>query len=142
FAATLSYCVASLAASEAIDLHLYYTGSVFDVPLVASMAWFVRIGFLARQLDGETPVEALPARGFGIWKARLAMVAVFVTPLMVAWAEFGGDAPHRVRTYRLFLTVAVMLIMGVLVFLKQHLLDRELLTLLRSSRQNLDEMCL
>jgi diguanylate cyclase (GGDEF)-like protein len=61
---------------------------------------------------------------------------------MVAWAEFGGDAPHRVRTYRLFLTVAVMLIMGVLVFLKQHLLDRELLTLLRSSRQNLDEMCL
>jgi diguanylate cyclase (GGDEF)-like protein len=69
------------------------------------------------------------------------MVAVFVTPSMVAWAEFGGDAPHRVRTYRLFLTVAVMLIMGVLVFLKQHLLDQELLTLLRSSRQNLDEMC-
>jgi diguanylate cyclase (GGDEF)-like protein len=59
----------------------------------------------------------------------------------VAWAEFGGDAPHRVRTYRLFLTVAVMLIMGVLVFLKQHLLDQELLTLLRSSRQNLEEMC-
>jgi len=31
--------------------------------------------------------------------------------------------------------------MGGLVFLKQHLLDRELLNLLRSSRQNLDEMC-
>lgn len=141
FAATLSYCVASLAASEAIDLHLYYTGSVFDVPLVASMAWFVRIGFLARQLDGETPVEAVPARGFGIWKARLAMVAVFITPLMIGWAEFGGDAPQRVRTYRVLLTVAVMVLMGGLVFLKQHLLDQELLTLLRSSRDNLDEMC-
>jgi diguanylate cyclase (GGDEF)-like protein len=141
FAATLSYCVASLAASEAIDLHLYYTGSVFDVPLVASMAWFVRIGFLARQLDGETPVEAVPARGFGIWKARLAMVAVFITPLMIGWAEFGGDAPQRVRTYRVLLTVAVMVLMGALVFLKQHLLDQELLTLLRSSRDNLDEMC-
>ncbi len=44
------------------------------------------------------------------------------------------------RTYRLFLTVAVMLVMGVLVFLKQHLLDLELLSLLRSSRHNLDEM--
>ena len=69
------------------------------------------------------------------------MVAVFVTPLMVAWAEFGGNAPQSVRTYRLFLTVAVMLVMGVLVFLKQHLLDRELLSLLRLSRHNLDEMC-
>jgi diguanylate cyclase (GGDEF)-like protein len=39
------------------------------------------------------------------------------------------------------LTVAVMLVMGVLVFLKQHLLDRELLSLLRLSRYNLDEMC-
>jgi len=49
FGATLLYCLASLVASEAIDLHLYHTGSLFDVPLVGSMAWFVRIGFLARE---------------------------------------------------------------------------------------------
>jgi len=35
FGASLLYCVSSLAASEAIALHLYYTGSLFDVPLVA-----------------------------------------------------------------------------------------------------------
>jgi diguanylate cyclase (GGDEF)-like protein len=34
-----------------------------------------------------------------------------------------------------------MIIMGALVFLKQHLLDQELLSLLQSSRQNLDEVC-
>ena len=141
FGATLAYCGASLLASEAIDLHVYYTGSLYDVPLVASMAWFLRIGFLLGSAECQALPKDAPARGFGIWKARLAMVAVFVTPLMVAWAEFGGNAPPRVRTYRLFLAVAVMLIMGVLVFLKQHLLDRELLALLRSSRQNLDEMC-
>jgi len=141
FGATLLYCVASLMASEAIDLHLYYTGSLFDVPLVASMAWFVRIGSMARDADGQSALTEAGARGFGIWKARLAMVAVFVTPLMMAWAQFAGEVPQRVRTYRLFLTVAVMLVMGVLVFLKQHLLDQELLTLLRSSRTNLDEMC-
>ena len=49
FVATLLYCVASLMASEAIDLHLYYTGSLFDVPLVAGMVWFVRIAFLPRE---------------------------------------------------------------------------------------------
>jgi diguanylate cyclase (GGDEF)-like protein len=141
FGATLLYCVASLMASEAIDLHLYYTGSLFDVPLVASMAWFARIGFLARDADSDPRPDNSYAGGYGIWKARLAMTAVFVTPLMTAWAQFAGGVPQRVRTYRLFLTVAVMLVMGVLVFLKQHLLDQELLNLLRSSRHNLDEMC-
>ena len=141
FVATLLYCVASLMASEAIDLHLYYTGSLFDVPLVAGMAWFVRIGFLPRETVAQSSVEEVPTRGYEIWKARLAMVAVFITPLMVAWAQFGGDAPQSVRTYRLLLTVAVMLVMGALVFVRQHLLDQELLSLLRLSRHNLDEMC-
>lgn len=139
FAATMLYCVASLVASEAIDLHLYHTGSLFDVPLVASMAWFVRIGFMPRESSEQVPVANIPARGYGIWKARLAMSAVFVTPLMIAWAHYAGT-PQSVRTYRLLLTVAVMLVMGALVFLRQHLLDQELLSLLRLSRQNLDEM--
>jgi diguanylate cyclase (GGDEF)-like protein len=141
FAATLLYCVASLMASEAIDLHLYYTGSLFDVPLVAGMAWFVRIGFMPHEASTQDSLQEPATRNYGIWKARLAMVAVFITPLMMAWAQFGGDAPQKVRTYRLLLTVAVMIVMGALVFLKQHLLDQELLSLLRSSRQNLDEMC-
>ncbi len=141
FGATLLYCVASLVASEAIDLHLYYTGSLFDVPLVASMLWFVRFGFLARENCDTTSANAAPTHGYGIWKARLAMVAVFITPLMLAWAEFGGNAPQAVRRYRVLLTVAVMLVMGVLVFLKQHWLDQELLSLLRLSRHNLEEMC-
>ena len=139
--ATLVYCVASLVASEAIDLHVYYTGSLYDVPLVASMAWFVRIGLSARDANREAPSQELPSRGPGIWKARLAMVAVFLTPLMVAWSRFGGHAPESVRNYRLLLTVAVMVVMGALVFVKQHLLDQELLSLLRLSRHNLDEMC-
>ena len=140
FGATVLYCFASFTASEAIDFHLYYTGSLYDVPLVASMAWFIRIGFLPSSADSEAPWENALAPGFGIWKARLAMVTVFVTPLMVAWAEFGGNASRRVRTYRLFLTVAIMLVMGLLVFMKQHRLDQELLALLRSSRKNLEEM--
>ena len=139
FVATLLYSVASVAASEAIDLHLYYTGSLFDVPLVVAMAWFIRIGFLARDTASQQLEQEAPVRSYGIWKARLALVAVFITPMMVAWAQF-GDAPAAVRTYRLLLTVAVMIVMGSLVFAKQLLLDQELLSLLRLSRYNLDEM--
>ena len=127
-------------ASEAIDLHIYYTGSLFDVPLVAGMVWFVRIGFLPREEASLNLQEEAPGHGYDIWKARLAMTVVFITPLMVAWSQFGGDVPQSIRTFRLLLTVAVMIVMGLLVFLKQHLLDRELLSLLRLSRHNLDEM--
>jgi diguanylate cyclase (GGDEF)-like protein len=122
-------------------LHLYYTGSLFDVPLVATMIWFVRIGLLPRDTAGQSSLDEVHTRGYEIWKARLAMVTVFVTPLMMAWAQFGGDAPLSVRSYRLLLTVAVMLVMGSLVFVRQHLVDQEMLNLLRLSRQNLDEMC-
>lgn len=94
FGATMVYCCASLMASEAIDLHLYYTGSLFDVPLVAGMVWFVRMGFLPHEATPPDPAEEVSTRGYEIWKARIAMVTVFVTPLMVAWAEFGGDAPR------------------------------------------------
>src|ERR1700691_3202706 len=142
FGAALLYCTGSYLASRAIDAHVYYTGSLFDVPLVAAMAWFAAIGFVARSASEEGSLRGVPGQGHGIWKTRLAMAAVFFTPLMVAWAQFGGNAPQRVRTYRLLLTVAVMVLMGGLVFLKQHLLDQELLSLLRLSRQNLDEMCI
>lgn len=138
FAASLLYCVGSLAASEAIDLHLYHTGGLLDVPLVVSMAWFGRIGLMR---PPEEHQEEPPSREYGIWKARLAMLAVFSTPLMIAWAAFGGNAPQPVRTYRLLLTVAAMVVMGALVFFKQQMLDQELLSLLRLSRHNLDEMC-
>jgi diguanylate cyclase (GGDEF)-like protein len=140
--AALLYFAGSILASEAIDWGTYYTGSLFDVPLVAAMAWFVGIGIMSRESDTLVPVEEMDARrGNGMWNARLAMLAVFLTPLMILWAEFAGEnVPHRVRVYRLLLTVAIMIVMGALVFLKQNLLDGQLLALLRTSHQNLDEM--
>ncbi len=141
FGAALLYAISSIAASVAIDLHLYYTGSLYDVPLVAAMAWFVGVGLMAQRLLRESQLTNTTAAGRGIWAARLAMLAVFSMPFMVAWAEVGGQIPQGVRTYRLLLTVGTMLVMGLLVFLKQHLLDQELVHLLRASHQNLEEMC-
>ena len=141
FKAALFYSTSSILAGVAIDFHQYYTGSLYDVPLVAAMAWFAAIGFMARELSPDGSTDQQPQHNQSMWTARLAMVAVFSTPLMVAWAEFGGSVPQRVRSYRLVLTAAAMVLMGALVFLKQHWMDRELLHLLRLSRQNLDEMC-
>ena len=141
FKAALFYSAGSTLAGVAIDYHRYYTGSLYDVPLVAAMAWFAVVGFRARESSSDQPADKESRHNHSMWTARLAMMAVFSTPLMVAWAEYGGGTPPLVRSYRLFLTVAAMVFMGTLVFVKQHWMDRELLHLLHLSRQNLDEMC-
>jgi diguanylate cyclase (GGDEF)-like protein len=139
--AALLYGVSSIVAGAAIDFHEYYTGSLYDVPLVAAMGMFAVAGLRGRGSSIDRLGGQSRGRDHSMWTARLAMVAVFSTPLMVAWAEFGGGAPPRVRSYRLLLTVAAMVFMGALVFIKQYWMDRELLHLLRLSRQNLDETC-
>lgn len=139
--AILLYSVGSMLAGTAIDRGLYFTGSLFDIPLVAAMAWFVTLGFIAREQSSARLIDREVQQDDKTWTARLAMLAVFSTPVMIAWAAFGGVAPSRVRTYRLVITVAAMVVMGALVFLKQHSMDKELLHLLRVSRNNLDEMC-
>ncbi len=141
FKAAILYGAGSILASVAIDYHRYYTGSLYDVPLVAGMAWFGVVGFSARGSPLDRPADQETRPHHSMWTAHLAMLAVFSTPLMVAWAEFGGGTPSQVRSYRLVLTVAAMVFMGALVFIKQHWMDRELLHLLHMSRQNLDETC-
>jgi diguanylate cyclase (GGDEF)-like protein/PAS domain S-box-containing protein len=140
FGASCLYAIASEITGAAIDFHVYYTGSLYDVPLLAAMVWFIAAGFVARTNFHNThsakPSDDNPA----IWPARLAMVAVLFTPLMVAWSEFSPNTPGRVRKYRLLLTIATMLVMGGLVLLKQCLLDRELICLLRKSNESFDNL--
>ncbi len=137
--AAMLYGAGSTLAGVAIDYGRYYTGGIYDIPLVAAMASFGLLGVVARGISSDRSAQPLTSE-HSMWTARLAMMAVFSTPLMIAWAEFAGDAPPRVRSYRLLLTAGAMVIMGTLVFLKQHWMDRELLHLLRLSHQNLEEM--
>jgi diguanylate cyclase (GGDEF)-like protein len=138
--AALLYSGGSILASVAIDHGQYYTGSLFDIPLVAAMAWFVSVGFIAKESGStDAPAVELTSQRRALPTSKLAMIAAFSTPLMVAWAEFGAT-PHRVRSYRLVLTVIAMLVTGGLVFLKQHWMDREMLNLLKVSRESFEEM--
>jgi diguanylate cyclase (GGDEF)-like protein len=139
FGASALYALGSIAAGVAIDFHTYYTGSFYDLPLIAAMTWFAGVGLGASRLLRNEPGKMVATK-HSIWAARLAMLAVIATPLMVAWATFWTETPQAIRTYRLVLTIAVMLVMGALVFVKQQLLDGKLLQLLDESHANLQEM--
>lgn len=139
FGASALYSASSYLANWALDRNAYYSGSVYDVPLIASMAWMAVPGLLALNRPAEQVVSEKPLLR-GVWAARLGMIAVFSLPLFAYVSIFDSSAPDNVRHFRLVLTLSAMLLMGGLVFLKQHLLDIELIRLLRSSRQSFQDL--
>jgi two-component system NtrC family sensor kinase len=68
------------------------------------------------------------------------MIAVFSLPLFAAWSLFDTDVPSQVRSFRLVLTLGAALVMGLMVFLRQRLMDRELVRLLKHSQESLENL--
>jgi signal transduction histidine kinase len=139
FGASLLYSLSSYVANWALDRNQYYSGSLYDLPLMASMAWMTMAGLLALRI----PVEQVgPAKSLarGVWTSRIGMVAVFSLPIFAYVSLFDSSIPERVRIFRLVLTLGAVLLMGCLVFLKQHFLDIELIRLLRSSRKSFQDL--
>ena len=139
FGASLTYALSSYLANWAIETHVYYSGSLYDVPLAVSMCWVTFIGLLAPA--GEPEGEQTKAgTSHGVWVARLGMIAIFSLPLFAAWSIFDMTAPPRVRSFRMVVTLGAMMVMGIMVFLRQHLLDRELIRLLQASQQSFEDL--
>jgi signal transduction histidine kinase len=139
FGLNLCYAVSSTAANWAIARKLYYSGSLYDIPLVAPMAYITWIGLTTKaEKPGADAREVSTV--YGVWVARCSMIAVFSLPLFAAWAMSDVVVPPRIRIFRLTLTLAAAFFMGLMVFVRQNLLERELIHLLDHSRDSFDNL--
>jgi signal transduction histidine kinase len=136
FGMGFSYVASSTVANWAISRNVYYTGSLCDVPLACSMAWLTWIGLRTKSDAPQDQGEVSTV--YGVWVARSGMIAVFSLPLFAAWAISDAAVPPRIRVFRLTLTLVAAFVMGVMVFVRQYLLDRELIQLLNLSRESFD----
>ncbi|MGH9510785.1 MAG: sensor histidine kinase [Terriglobales bacterium] len=139
FGACLIYSLSSYLANWALAANVYHSGSLYDLPLAASMAWMTGIGLQGRKLVARMP-QAAAFRRPPVWMARLGMVTIFSLPLFAASAMFDTTSPASVKEFRLVLTLCSMLVMGAMIFLKQHLLDQQLLGLLRASQESFENL--
>ena len=139
FAATLFYSVSSYIATWALGRHTYYSGSLYDVALVISMAWMSVPGLLAIDMP-IAEIKSAKSLPRGVWAGRLGMIAVFSLPVFAWYSALDTGIPARVHNFRLLLTLGAMIVMGAMVFIKQHFLDVELIRLLRASRQSFQEL--
>jgi len=142
FGMSFFYSGSSALANWAIARNLYYSGSLYDIPLAIAMAWLTWIGLStcaeAPQVDARDAREVSTV--YGVFVARCGMIAVFSLPLFAAWSVSDAALPVHIRVFRLSLTLVAAFFMGVMVFFRQHLLDRELTYLLNHSRESVDNL--
>lgn len=135
FGAGLLYAAGSIASGAAIDLGRYYTGSYYDLPLMGAMAWFAGVGWMARKLPLRSDVATETPKDGNLWFSGLAMATILSLPIMAAYSLFLSSAPTPVRIFRLSLTLLTMMVLGTLVWIKQHRSDKELARINRDLRE-------
>ncbi|HEY6386863.1 MAG TPA: ATP-binding protein [Candidatus Acidoferrum sp.] len=132
--ASAIYSFASILINHAISSGHYYTGSLYDVPLITALAWFCVISInhsgnsRAEQLQAseETKTPGRPNRRTILWSAWLSMLATLSTPVIGLWLVMSGETQVPVRHFRILLTLFTTLLLTILLLLKQDLLNFKL----------------
>jgi signal transduction histidine kinase len=140
--------LSSLAINVALQFNRYYTGSLYDIPLVASFFWFAIAGVIAhskRDLLDAPPAEARVSEAVGalaesIVPARLAMAAVLSLPLFAIYTlRFSNESP-AVRDFRLMTVLIASIPLALLVFLRTYLADADRTRLLVQSERSVESL--
>jgi signal transduction histidine kinase len=140
FFASILYTFASESMNAAIARGTYKTGGIYDLPFLASILWFLWTAVAGgnRLRDTQiTPSIGRPSRTIAPQLAKLALLSL---PVMGYWALFLSHDQFYLRQIRFAVALGGVTLLAIVVFLKQHLLDRRLLQLLKDSRNSFDNL--
>ena len=149
FGAATLYMLISLVLDVASDNGHYYTGSLYDLPMISSFLWFALAGVIAYLLRDKLDVpsenyfgsetDSETAEG-SVWASRLAMAAVISLPVFAIYTLRYGHESSAVRDFRLMTTLVAAVPLALLVFLRAHLADRDRSLLLAKSEQSIENL--
>jgi len=146
FGADVMYMMSSLIINVGISLKEYRTGSLYDLPLMASFLWFAAAGLIAYKnrdlLDAATvtPTESEQKKSEGTVASRLALAAVVSLPAFAIYTlKFSHDSA-AVKEFRLLTVLIAAVPLGALVFLRQHLADSDRARLLARAEQSVENL--
>jgi hypothetical protein len=145
FGAAALYAVGSFMASSAIDRGEYYSGSLYDLPLILALAWYAGLGVVARDLRivaardlriQQEASETASPKPSDTWGTPMAVAAVLSVPIIEMVEMFVSNVPAAVITYRSLLSVSTTMVLFALFILRGRILrkprlQRELATATR-----------
>jgi diguanylate cyclase (GGDEF)-like protein len=126
-------CLCFLLENRAIEANTYFSGSWYDTPYSASIAFLVVVSIKGRGLM-QTPETSEDER-YGSWMANLAVLAALSLPVIGAAAVIGKRVPPEIARFRVLVTDVAIFAMAGLVFVKQRRLHEDL----RKTNQILEE---
>jgi signal transduction histidine kinase len=147
-AASALYLIASLTINVALESNRYYTGSLFDLPLISSFLWFALAGMIAYQRREEldapsenaSDAESENSGGDSVIAARLSMAAVLSLPLLAIYTVRYSQEGPAVRDFRLMTIFIAAVPLVLLVFLRTYLAEADRTRLLTRSEQSIDNL--
>jgi hypothetical protein len=134
FSVGLLYAINSWVLERAVMSGRYYSGSLYDVPFIGTLAWMAATALSAREWDLESREINLHPR----WRKvipRLAMLTLLSLPALGLWTILLDKSAPPSRVFRVATVLVAMLLLGSFVFLRQYVQDQTLVTLLQKSRQ-------
>jgi len=137
-AAGALYAIDSQGVSLALTSGRYYTGSLYDVPLVAAVSWMAATAMTAHQQQPEAELSSSDDKWSETVAVRMAMLAILSLPVLGLWTYNWDHSPALARTFRLFTVLVAMLVLGVFLFIRQYLQDQALIGLLEDSRRSFE----
>ena len=128
------YAIGARLLEWAVTHGRYYSGSLYDVPYLATLAWMAATALSAREWDLRSREISLNPR----WKKaipRLAMAALLSLPGLGLWTVLLDKSAADSRVFRVATVLVAMLLLGAFVFLRQYVQDQSLIALLQESRR-------
>ncbi len=139
--ASIFYTFASELMNSAMVRGIYHSGGLYDVPFLAAALGFLWICISGRRCLSE--IQTMPASAHRPRRPvapQLAKLALLSLPVMGYWALFLSHEQFYLRQIRFTVAMSGVGVLAFVVCLKQHLMDRRLLHLLKNSRQSFDNL--
>jgi len=136
-AASALYAVNSQLLDRAAAQSTYYSGSIYDIPLVGTVAWIAAAAISSRNWELKSVEFNLDWR----WKnlfPQFSMLPILSLPVLGLWTVWFDPSPAASRAFRIFAVLSAMLLLGSFVFLRQYLQDQTVMSLLLDSRRAYD----
>jgi signal transduction histidine kinase len=138
--AFLIYAPTSAIINILIQQNLYSSGGLWDLPLTISIGYIAWIGFRARKLRlavESTASDHAPRLAIPEWAASIAAASI---PAIALFSFERLHDPPGVRHFRIALGFTAMLVLAILIFTRQQLLNHRLAHLLDDSKHAYDNL--
>jgi signal transduction histidine kinase len=128
FCGATCYALGSNLCNVAIDTGSYYTGSLYDIPLVISLLAFIcmilagRTSCQDQRLDSACKQLRAPSTPATFLSEHLAMIVALSIPMIGIWLLADNDAPPQLRSFRLTITLLAIFLVTLLLSIKQDIL--------------------